>query len=92
MTICKVLLRDLRAGVSIRAGLRISFKCAHFPASVHLMESVILCRNHRFSDAFQQDFLSDPGNCPLHGPNGLQDNPEPEELNLPAFFKQVLPT
>ncbi|CAL5222858.1 g5284 [Coccomyxa viridis] len=46
-------------------------------------------RNHRFSDAFQRDFLADPANCPLHGLNSLQDEPEPGQLDLPAFFKQA---
>ena len=53
------------------------------------MTYVIRCRNHRFSEAFQQDFLADPANCPVHGSNSLQDEPDPEQLDMPAFFKQV---
>ena len=49
----------------------------------------VLCRNHRFSSAFQQDYLADPRNCPLQQPGLLKDEPEPEQLDLPAFFKQV---
>ena len=52
----------------------------------------VLCRNHRFSNAFQQDYLADPRNCPLQQPGLLKNEPEPEQLDLPAFFKQVLPT
>ena len=55
----------------------------------HLYEAALLCRNHRFSDAFQRDFLADPANCPVHGLDSLQDEPEPGQLDLPAFFKQV---
>ena len=53
---------------------------------------MVLCRNHRFADAFQQDYLADPCNCPLQQPGLLKGEPEPEQLDLPAFFKQVLPT
>ena len=49
----------------------------------------VLRRNHRFSNAFQQDYLADPRNCPLQQPGQLKDELEPEQLDLPAFFKQV---
>ncbi len=53
------------------------------------MTAASLGRNHHFSDAFSQDYLGDPRNCPVEGLASLKDNSDPGQIDLPAFFKQV---
>lgn len=46
-------------------------------------------RNREFSKAFEQDYMADPRNCPLHGNRQLLEDAEPEIIDLPMFFRQV---
>ncbi|KAK9918484.1 hypothetical protein WJX75_004393 [Coccomyxa subellipsoidea] len=46
-------------------------------------------RNREFSKAFEQDYMADPRNCPLHGNRQLLEDAEPEIIDLPMFFRQA---
>ncbi len=47
-------------------------------------------RNREFSKAFEQDYMADPRNCPAPGHQSLLKDAEPEIIDLPMFFRQVL--
>ncbi|CAL8471654.1 g11196 [Coccomyxa elongata] len=46
-------------------------------------------RNREFPKAFQQDYMADPRNCPVHGTRQLLQDAEPEIIDLPTFFRQA---
>ena len=52
--------------------------------------SSVLCRSSQFDNAFDDNFLSNPQNCPYQKRSlrELGDNPE-DPLDVPAFFKHA---
>ena len=49
-----------------------------------------ICRDRQFANAFDENFLSNPQNCPYQGRSlrELAEGPE-EQLDVPTFFKHA---